>query len=108
MGTGDVSRPAEDRLVAGDPVQRAWNAFSDAGDQFHAGYWSSTRGVWRVRYTECELCVLTAGRIELVSDSGARASYGAGDAFVVPAGYSGIWSVIEDCTKIYAIFIPRT
>ncbi|MEZ5533256.1 MAG: cupin domain-containing protein [Steroidobacteraceae bacterium] len=103
-----MSRPAADRLLAGSPVQHAWNAYSDAGEQFHAGYWSSTRGVWRVRYTECELCVLTAGRVELVSDSGVRVSYGAGDAFVVPAGYSGTWSVIEDCTKIYAIFIPRT
>jgi len=64
--------------------------------------------VWRVRYTECELCVLTAGRVELVSESGARAAFGPGDAFVVPAGYAGTWAVLEDCTKIYAIFAPRT
>lgn len=106
-GEGESSRPGADRLVAGDPVQRAWNAFSDAGEQFHVGHWSSTRGAWRVRYTECELCVLTAGRVELVSESGARATFGPGDAFVVPAGYAGTWAVIEDCTKIYAIFVPR-
>jgi uncharacterized cupin superfamily protein len=107
-GEGESTRPAADRLVAGDPVQRVWNAFTDADEQFHVGHWSSTRGVWRVRYTECELCVLTAGRVELVSQSGARSNFGPGDAFVVPAGFAGTWAVLEDCTKIYAIFIPRT
>jgi uncharacterized cupin superfamily protein len=106
-GEGEASRPAADRLLAGDPVQRAWNAYSDGSEQFHVGHWSSTRGVWRVRYTECELCVLTAGRVELVSEAGTRVSFGPGDAFVVPAGFSGTWAVIEDCTKIYAIFIPQ-
>lgn len=108
VGEGESTRPAADRLIAGDPVQRAWNVFTDADEQFHVGHWSSTRGVWRVRYTECELCVLTAGRVELVSESGARTSFGPGDAFVVPAGFAGAWAVLEDCTKIYAIFIPRT
>ena len=108
VGEGESTRPAADRLIAGDPVQRAWNVFTDAGEQFHVGHWSSTRGVWRVRYTECELCVLTAGHVELVSQSGARTNFGPGEAFVVPAGFAGTWAVLEDCTKIYAIFIPRT
>lgn len=106
-GEGETSRPAADRLIAGDPVQRAWNAFTDVDDQFYVGHWSSTRGTWRVRYIECELCVLTAGRVELVSASGVRTSFGPGDAFVVPAGFAGTWTVLEDCTKIYAIFVPR-
>jgi uncharacterized cupin superfamily protein len=108
VGQGETSRPAADRLVAGDPVQQAWNAFTDVDEQFYVGHWSSTRGVWRVRYTESELCVLTAGRVELVSESGTRVSFGPGDSFVVPAGYSGTWAVLEDCTKIYAIFVPRS
>ncbi|MGE0582884.1 MAG: cupin domain-containing protein [Steroidobacteraceae bacterium] len=107
QGAGEASRPAADRLIDGDPVQHAWNAFSDASERFHVGHWSSTRGLWRVRYTECELCVLTAGRVELVSEAGARMNFGPGDAFVVPAGFAGTWAVLEDCTKIYAIFIPQ-
>jgi len=106
-GEGESFRPAADRLVSGDPVQQAWNAYSDPAERFHVGHWSSTPGVWRVRYTESELCVLTAGRVELVSDSGARTSFAKGDAFVVPSGFSGTWAVLEDCTKIYAIYIPR-
>jgi uncharacterized protein len=103
----EVSSPSPDRLMEGDPEHRVWNYFMDASQQFFAGRWSSTRGKWRVRYTENELCVITAGKVVLVSDSGSRYAFGPGDAFVVPAGFSGSWEVLEDCTKIYAIFEPR-
>ena len=83
------------------------NYFGDSSQQFYAGRWSATRGKWRIRYTENELCVMTSGRVVLESDSGERATFLTGDAFVVPAGFCGTWEVLEDCSKIYAIFEPR-
>jgi uncharacterized protein len=83
------------------------NFFTDPSQQFFAGRWSASRGKWRVRYTENELCVMTAGRVVIESASGERLSFGAGDAFLVPAGFNGTWEVVEDCSKIYAIFEPR-
>jgi uncharacterized cupin superfamily protein len=103
----DVSTPAADRLVAGTPETRLANYFSDSTQQFFAGRWSATRGKWRIRYTENELCVMTSGRVVLTSDAGERCSFASGDAFVVPAGFSGTWEVLEDCSKIYAIFEPK-
>jgi uncharacterized cupin superfamily protein len=99
-----ASEPPADRLLAGTPVTRVANYFSDATEQFFAGTWSATRGKWRVRYTENELCVMAAGKVVIESTSGQRNSFAAGDAFVVPAGFSGTWEVLEDCSKIYAIF----
>jgi uncharacterized cupin superfamily protein len=104
----EVSTPALDRLVSGSPQQTVSNVFTDSTGQFFAGRWSSTRGRWRVRYTENELCVMMAGRVVLTSDDGTVFSAGAGDAFVVPAGFSGIWEVVVDCTKIYAVFEKLT
>jgi uncharacterized cupin superfamily protein len=104
----DVSRPPADRVVAGTPEHRLSNYFTDATQQFFAGRWSATRGKWRVRYTENELCVMTAGRVVIESTSGERITLGPGDAFVVPAGFEGTWEVLEDCSKIYAIFEPRS
>jgi uncharacterized cupin superfamily protein len=104
----DVSRPPAERVLAGDPVHCLGNVFTDATQQFFAGRWSATRGKWRVRYTENELCVMTAGRVVIESDGGEQAAFGPGDAFVVPAGFSGTWEVLEDCSKIYAIFEPRS
>lgn len=104
----DVSSPAPDRIVEGSPVQQVWNHFSDATGQFHAGRWSSEPGKWRVRYTESELCLITAGRLRIESASGARSEFGVGAAFVVPSGFVGTWEVLETCTKIYAIYEGRT
>ena len=104
----DVSVPGADRLLAGAPEHRVWNYFTDSTQTFFAGRWSATRGKWRVRYTENELCVITAGRVVLTSDVGESSAFGPGDAFVVPAGFSGTWEVLEDCSKVYAIFEPRT
>jgi uncharacterized cupin superfamily protein len=99
--------PAE-RLVSGSPVTRVANYFNDPSQQFFAGRWSATRGKWRVRYTENELCVMTAGKVVIVSETGESHTFGVGDAFVVPAGFGGTWEVLEDCSKIYAIFEAAT
>ena len=104
----DVSEPPAERLLAGTPELQVRNYFSDASQQFFAGRWSATRGKWRVRYTENELCVMTGGRVVIENERGERATFAAGDAFVVPAGFSGTWEVIEDCSKIYAIFEARS
>jgi uncharacterized cupin superfamily protein len=104
----EPSKPPAERLLEGNPQLEVRNYFSDPSEQFFAGRWSATRGKWRVRYSENELCVMLAGRVLRESAGGARESFGPGDAFVVPAGFVGTWEVLEDCTKIYAIFEPRS
>jgi uncharacterized protein len=106
-GTLEPCGPASDRILEGTPRHGAWNAFTDTTSQFFCGRWSSTRGKWRVRYTENELCLITAGRVVIDSTGGDSQTFAAGDAFVVPAGFEGTWNVLEDCTKLYAIFEPR-
>lgn len=106
-GTWEACGPAPERILEGRPAHRAWNAFTDASGQFFCGRWSSGPGKWRVRYTENELCVLTAGRVTIEGAAGVRESFAAGDAFVVPRGFEGSWTVHEECVKLYAIFEPR-
>lgn len=98
---------SSERILAGAPTQTVANYFSDASGQFFAGRWTSSPGKWRIQYNESELCVLTAGRVALVSASGTRCEFGPGAAFVVPAGFEGTWEVLEACTKLYAIFEPQ-
>jgi uncharacterized cupin superfamily protein len=104
----EVSTPAPDRLIEGTPRHSVANYFADASQQFFAGRWSSTPGTWRVRYTESELCVMTSGRVIIKKDGGGAFAAGPGDAFVIPAGFEGTWTVLEPCTKIYAMFESRT
>jgi uncharacterized protein len=104
----EATAPAPERLVQGDPRQSITNYFSDSTQQFHSGIWSSTRGAWRIQYTESEFCCLTRGRVALHNVQGQRWEFGPGAAFVIPSGFQGTWEVLEDCTKFYAIFKSRT
>ena len=99
-----VSRPAKDKLLGGEPQHTARNFFSDSTGQFFAGVWESTPGRWRVRYTENEFCHITHGEVRIESSTGDSWTFTAGDSFVIPAGFSGIWSVTASLRKLYVIF----
>ncbi len=47
---------------------------------------------------------MTAGRVVITSASGESNSFGPGDAFVIPAGFSGTWEVLADCSKVVCDF----
>jgi uncharacterized cupin superfamily protein len=100
----DVSqdRPSAERLLSGDPITTAKNFFSDAEHGFHAGIWQSTVGSWRVTYNEHEFCHITRGRVRLRSDVQSW-EFGPGQSFVIPAGFTGVWEVIEPMAKLYVI-----
>ena len=74
----EVSEPPPERLLAGSPQLQVRNFFTDTSQQFFAGRWSATRGKWRVRYTENELCVMTAGRVIIESEAASAAASGPG------------------------------
>jgi uncharacterized cupin superfamily protein len=96
------------RLAPGSrmPAQHLRNLYTDATGKFFAGIWRSSPGAWRVSYTENELCVLTEGRVRISDDSGRTWTFGPGDCFVMPAGFHGLWEVLEPARKFYAIYEP--
>lgn len=96
-------RPAAERIVSGDPVQRAWNYYSSPDGHFHSGIWECAIGKWRVVFTESEFCQLLAGVIVVTGDDGSERTFRAGDAFISPAGFTGWWDVREPARKYYAI-----
>ena len=104
LGPAEHSAPAPEKVLAGDPQQQIWNAFSDPEGRFHTGRWTSTVGIWRVDYTERELCHLLSGTVRLTDAAGVQRTYRAGDTFMIDKGFSGTWEVIEACSKIYAIY----
>ncbi len=97
---------AADRLISGQPMQAVANAYSDPGDAFHCGVWEGDVGAWRVHYTEHEFCHMLAGRVRIVDDEGGERIVAAGDSFVIPAGFSGIWEILEPARKLYAVYEP--
>ena len=101
-----TSKPPPDQLLAGDPEHIVRNYFSDRTGHFFAGVWESTPGRWRVRYSENEFCHITRGRVRIEDPAGRHWTFTAGDSFVIPAGFSGVWEVQEATSKLYVIFEP--
>lgn len=54
-----------------------------------------------------EVCVVLSGRVAIEDESGARADFEAGEAFVVPAGFRGTWHTIESTRKIFVGIVPQ-
>jgi uncharacterized cupin superfamily protein len=104
LGPAENGAPAPEKVVAGNPQQQIWNAFSDPEGRFHTGRWASSKGTWRINYTERELCHLLTGIVRLTDQTGCQRTYRAGDTFMIDKGFSGTWEVIEACSKIYAIY----
>ena len=94
----------EDKLIAGNPRQTVWVQYADPAGEFTVGVWHSEPGKWRIHYTEEEYCHVLEG-VSIVIDSDGRAvSVGAGDNFVIPAGFAGSWEVVEPTTKRFVIY----
>lgn len=91
------------KVLAGSPSTGVRPATEDPARGFYTGVWASDVGVWRIDYTEEELCVIVAGRVRLTEDGGGSEEFGPGDAFVVPRGFKGVWETLEPVRKIYAI-----
>jgi hypothetical protein len=98
---------APERLVQGNPQLTVWPHYSDASGQFSVGEWQGEVGAWRVQYTEEEFCQILEGVSTITADDGAVLTVRAGDRFVIPAGFTGTWQVLERTRKTYVIYEPK-
>lgn len=100
-------RPAPEKVLKGDPEQSVRNHYSSPCGQFSTGIWEGAVGQWTVSYTEHEYCEILQGVSVLRDAAGNAKTVRAGDRFVIPAGFSGTWEVLEACRKVYVIFEPK-
>jgi len=71
-----------------------------------AGVWEATPGSFTaIRDGYHEVCQVLSGKATVVSDSGDAIEVGAGDLFVMPAGWSGTWHVHETLRKTYVTIV---
>jgi uncharacterized protein len=97
----EVSRPAADKVLSGNPVHTAWNL--EDRDGLYAGIWESTPGKWQISYEEWEFCHILSGVSVISEEHGEKTRVGAGDSFVLRPGFKGTWEVIETTRKEYVI-----
>jgi len=97
--------PAPDRVLSGNPQQCAINHYAGAGDRLLAGEWRCEPGSWRVSYDadEYEFCQILEGHVRLTDEAGNSREFRTGDAFVVEAGFRGVWETLSYCRKHYVV-----
>ena len=99
--TPETERPAEGKVLAGDPVFTTWNLHT--ADGLYAGIWRCTPGAWRIAYDEWEYCRIREGYSVITDASGSATHLRAGDSFIIHPGFTGVWEVVETTVKDYVI-----
>jgi uncharacterized protein len=94
---------------SGDPQVAARVLARDAASGTEVGVWSCTPGGWPVdSRTDTEVAHILSGRAVITDEGGARRELGAGDAIILPVGWTGRWDVVEDVRKLYVLIRPIT
>lgn len=97
-------RPAAEKILKGAPEQSVRNHYGSPCGQFNVGVWEGAVGQWTFKYTEHEYCEILQGVSVIRDAEGNAKTVRAGDRFVIPAGLTGTWEVLEPCRKVYVIF----
>lgn len=95
---------APEKVLAGSPQQWTEHFFTNKKENFFCGIWSSDAGKWSLTYSEDEFCYIIEGEAVITDSEGVSERVVAGDAFCIPAGFSGTWETIGSVKKFYSIY----
>ncbi|VVE05967.1 cupin [Pandoraea nosoerga] len=98
--------PAEARRVSGNPQRVTRPFYTDALGEFDCGEWACEPGAWRIAFGphRQEYFSVIEGRIRISDLAGNAAEFGPGDACVIPAGFEGVFEVVEPVRKHFVMF----
>ncbi len=93
-------------LVKGNPKQILESYFVSDDGRFRTGIWSGERGAYRLEFgaTKHEFFLVLDGHVRVTPDGGPASDYRAGEACVIPAGFRGVFEIVERARKHYAIY----
>lgn len=82
--------------------------FQSADGQHSVHIWESGPGVLQTDgYPHDEYCLVLEGTLEITNRSGSRATYRAGDTFVIPKGWQGVWDMKTRFRKQYVVLAAQ-
>jgi uncharacterized cupin superfamily protein len=106
-----LDQPKPERLVSGNPLRTTFSHY--ARGEVDCGLWHCEPGAWRIDFSDApgttreEFFHVLEGRIRITAESGAARTFGPGDACLIPAGFRGIFEVLEPVKKVY-VMIDKT
>jgi uncharacterized protein len=101
----EFDHPREERRLHGNPQRVTWNHFTNPTGEVFAGVWACEVGSWKIEFgaQEDEFFFVTEGRCRIIDEAGKACEAGPGDALVIPAGFKGVFEVLEAMKKHYVI-----
>ncbi|HOI51406.1 MAG TPA: cupin domain-containing protein [Azonexus sp.] len=101
----EYDRPRPERLLEGNPLRTTHEHFAAPRGDLVAGVWACEPGAWRIAFGENkdEFFCIIEGRIRIADNEGNSAEFGPGEAGVIPAGFSGSFTVLEAVRKHYVV-----
>jgi uncharacterized cupin superfamily protein len=100
-----LDHPKPERLVQGNPLRKTYSHYANADGTVDAGLWECEPGAWRIAFTDKrdEFFHVLAGRIRITSQEGEAREFGPGMPCLIPAGFKGLFEVLEPVRKIYVM-----
>lgn len=94
----------DDPSVVDTPYKScSWHRFENAGKGAMAGIWEAEPHKERCKCDFDEMCHILEGDVRLTDRHGQTRTFGAGDSFVVAAGFDGTWENLTAVRKVFFI-----
>jgi len=100
-----VDHPREDRRVRGCPRRETWTLYESSDGVTSCGIWICEPGAWRIVFppTKEEYFFVLEGRVRLHDAAGGHTEVAAGQGAVIPAGFEGMFEVLEPVRKHFVV-----
>lgn len=94
------------RVLRGTVEERARTLLSSADGRFLAGVWECSSILERIEsYPADEYMLVLSGRVTVSDmDGGNRQSWGAGESFLMPKGWRGLWETEGTFRKHFVFY----
>lgn len=100
-----LDSPVAERCIGTPPQRNTWSVYQGDQGEVDCGLWSCQPGAWRIAFHahRHEFFHVLEGRIRITDEAGDGREFGPGDACVIPAGFKGVFAVLEPVRKYYVM-----
>jgi uncharacterized cupin superfamily protein len=100
-----ITHDPSDTAVEGACHPRGYTAYTDPGGVFTAGVWACDAGTLEIRDLAIdEACYLIEGAVVITDHLGNSETFEAGEAFLLPRGFTGTWHMPRPIRKYNAMY----